>query len=150
MSPSPADLARRTPRVSATGTQTAAEAAIAPGRLVEGERFKPMYHWGLLLSDMLPETRLLGYTLLWYAHHSSGRISPARQPNQAELARATGLTAARVGVQLEVLRQRGWLHLATVPQGPRAGLPRYDLTIPALYLERIRAQRAERHSFQKH
>ncbi|MEU1496100.1 hypothetical protein [Streptomyces sp. NPDC005732] len=144
MSPSPADLARRAPSVTPASTQTAAEAAIAPGRLVEPERFKPMYHWGLLISDMLPESRLLGYTLLWYAHHTTGRISPARQPNRAKLVQQTGLSAARVGVHIETLRQRGWLHLATVPEGPRAGLPRYDLTIPSLYLERIRAARAER------
>jgi hypothetical protein len=120
---------------------TAAE-AIAPGRLAPGERFKPTYHRGLLLSGMLPEARLLGYTLLWYANHRTGRISPNFQPSREQLAADTGLGAARVGVQIEVLRERGWLHLTPIQEGLRAGRPRFDLTIPALYLERVRAHRA--------
>ncbi|WP_405924900.1 hypothetical protein [Streptomyces sp. NBC_00035] len=161
--PSPADLARRTPQATTAAPpkpapgpaptapraaarpqppKLSAAEAIAPGRLADGERFKPSYHRGLLLSGMLPEARLMGYTLLWYANHSTGRISPNFQPGIEELVEHTGLDARRVGVQLEVLRERGWLRLATIQQGPRAGLPRFELTIPALYLERVRAHRA--------
>lgn len=163
--PSPGDLARRTsahpPAQTAQQTATpkpkpraqeqphelrelTAAEAIAPGRLAKGERFKPMYHWGLMLSGLLPEARLLGYTLLWYARHTDGHISPTYQPNLDQLAAATGLMPARVAVQIEILCQRGWLRTTAIPTGPRAGGPRYDLTIPALYLERIRAKRAER------
>jgi hypothetical protein len=117
--------------------------AIAPGRLAPGERFKPTYHRGLLLSGMLPEARLLGYTLLWYANHRTGRISPNFQPSRAQLADDTGLDAGRVGVQLEILRERGWLRLTPIAEGPRTGRPRFELTIPALCLERVRAHRAE-------
>ncbi|WP_314411419.1 hypothetical protein [Streptomyces sp. DSM 40484] len=136
MTPSPADMARRTkpPRTP--------QESIAPGHLVDGERFKPTYHRGLLMSGMNPEARLMGFTLLWFANHKTGRISPNFQPSQEELAEATGLSAGRVGVQIEVLRERGWLHLTWIAEGPRTGLPRFDLTIPALYLERVRAHRA--------
>ncbi|WP_405925466.1 hypothetical protein [Streptomyces sp. NBC_00035] len=157
--PSPADLARRPPHAEPKPAPRPAPAAtphtapcetprlspqeaIAPGVLRGDERFKPSYHRALLLSGMLPEARLMGYTLLWYAHHRTGRISPSFQPSREELAEHSGLTAGRVGVQLEVLRERGWLHLTPIQQGPRAGLPRFELTIPALYLERVRAHRA--------
>lgn len=121
---------------------TAAEEAIAPGVLTQGERFKPTYHRGLLMSGMLPEARLMGFALLYFANHRTGRIPPSLQPDRQELAQLTGLSTARVGVQLEVLRERGWLHFHRIDHGPRVGLPRFDLTIPALHLERIRAHRA--------
>lgn len=156
---SPADMAARRPAQpgppapkpgprpqatapSAPGPLTAAEKAIAPGALAAGERFKPTYHRGLLISGMQPEARVTGFALLYFANHKNGRISPSVQPSQQELADSTGLSAERVGVQLEVLRERGWLHLHRIEHGPRAGLPRFDLTVPALYLERIRAYRA--------
>ena len=160
--PSPADMARRPlPQAPAkqAATRTAAnrtspegdrpyeprpltpEEAIRPGRLFDGERFRAMYQRGLLISGMRPEARLVGHTLLWFANHLTGRISPNWQPSQQQLAEATGLDAARIGVQLEVLVQRGWLHLHRIAEGPRSGRPRFDLTIPALYLEQIRASR---------
>lgn len=162
--PTPGDLARRSERQpaavappkgdnvharSAVATPPVAqtltpEEAIAPGRLAKGERFKPTYHRGLLLSGMLPETRLMGLSLLWYSHHHTGRISPNFQPSLEQLAADTGLDTHRVGVQIEILRQRGWLHLTVIAEGPRAGQPRFDLAIPALHLQRIRAHRAER------
>lgn len=134
---SPADMARRTP------PPRTPQESLAPGRLADGERFKPTFHRGLLLSGMNPEARLMGYTLLWFAHHRTGRISPTLQPSQQELADASGLSVGRVGVQLEVLRERGWLRLVPISEGPRTGLLRFELTIPALYLERVRAHRAE-------
>ncbi|MEV0475503.1 hypothetical protein [Streptomyces prunicolor] len=170
MTPTPADLARRAlakpvpPRAAAPPQATVpsnpstaaarpakqssqraltAEEAIAPGRLAPDERFKSTYHRGMLLSGMLPEARLVGFTLLWYSHHRTGRISPNFQPTAEQLASDTGLDTARVGVQLEVLRQRGWLRLTPIAEGPRTGCPRFELTIPALYLRRIRAHRAE-------
>ncbi|WP_327403867.1 helix-turn-helix domain-containing protein [Streptomyces sp. NBC_01288] len=163
MTPTPADLARRIPvkpgppttapsNPSTTAARPAkpsskraltAEEAIAPGRLGPDERFKSTFHLGLLRSGMLPEARLVGFTLLWYAHHRTGRISPNFQPSAEQLASDTGLNTASVGVQLEVLRQRGWLRLTPIAEGPRTGLPRFELTIPALHLQRIRAHRAE-------
>lgn len=115
--------------------------AIAPGELRTNERFKPTFQRGLLISGMLPEARLMGYTLVWYADHITGRISPHLQPDAAQLAASSGLSEVRVGVQLEVLRERGWLHINRISEGPRVGGPRFDLAIPALYLERIRVDR---------
>lgn len=170
MTPTPADLARRAPAkpgvpLAAAPSQGAApsspstpvaepaapspqraltaEEAIAPGRLAPAERFKAMYRLGLMFSGMLPETRLVGLTLLWYAHHHTGRISPNFQPSTERLAADTGLDTARVGVQIEILRQRGWLRLTPIAEGPRVGRPRFELTIPTLHLQRIRAHRAE-------
>lgn len=163
--PTPGDLARRSdqppaPRAPSKGGDAhtdpsavaaqppartlTAEEAIAPGRLAPSERFKPTYQRGLLLSGMLPETRLMAFTLLWYSHHRSGRISPNFQPSREQLAADTGMDTGRVGVQIEILRQRGWLRLTPIAEGPRTGRPRFELAIPALYLERIRTQRIER------
>lgn len=127
---------------SAPRQLTAAEEAIAPGVLSTDERFKPTYHRGLLMSGMHPEARLTGLALLWFAHHKTGSIRPTDQPSRQELVDSTGLSTDRVGVQIEVLRERGWLHLNPITEGPRLGLPRFDLTIPALYLERVRAYRS--------
>ncbi|MFF6985642.1 hypothetical protein [Streptomyces sp. NPDC010273] len=170
MTPTPADLVRRAPvrpgvpltaapsqptapsGPSAAGAPPATpspqraltpEEALAPGRLAPAERFKAMYRLGLMFSGMLPETRLMGLTLLWYAHHRTGRISPGFQPDTERLAADTGLDTARVGVQIEILRQRGWLRLTPIAEGPRVGRPRFELTIPTLHLQRIRAHRAE-------
>ncbi|MGW0566125.1 helix-turn-helix domain-containing protein [Streptomyces tauricus] len=140
--PAPTAPTPRPAAPSAPQPQTAAEKAISPGVLADGERFKPTYHRGLMVSGMQPEARALGFALLWFASHKNGRISPTLQPSQQDLADASGLSIARVGVQLQVLRERGWLHLHRIEYGPRAGLPRFDLTIPALYLERVRAYRA--------
>ncbi|MGW5736968.1 MULTISPECIES: hypothetical protein [Streptomyces] len=156
--PSPADLARRArpqpaapttaPRSKPTAARhvrsaqlTPAAQAIAPGRLLDGERFKTLYQRGLLLSGLPSHARLVGHTLSLYAHHRTGRVSPNHQPSFEQLAADTGLEAARIGVQVEILRQRGWLLLTRINQGPRAGRTRFDLAIPALYLERIRAPR---------
>jgi hypothetical protein len=156
--PSPADLARRPaprpaaltapprpkpPAVERPPVQLNPAQAIAPGQLEAGERFKATYTRGLTLSGLLPESRLMGHTLLWYAHHRTGRIAPASRPSFDQLADDTGFSPARVGVQIQILRERGWLCLTSIAEGPRRGRPRYDLTIPALVLERIRQQRAE-------
>lgn len=157
--PSPADLARRAapwpaalttpPRPTPPAVERARPAqltpaqAIAPGHLKPSERFKPTYTRGLLLSGLLPEARLMGHTLLWYAHHRTGRISPNFQPGLEQLAADSGFYPARVGVQIEILRERGWLCLTPIAEGPRQGRPRFELTIPALVLDRIRQQRAE-------
>jgi hypothetical protein len=142
--PSPADLARRPAPATPATPKPALLDAVAVGVLTKDERFKPMYTWALLMSGMQPEARLLAHTLLWYARHTDGHISPAYQPSVDELVAATGLAPARISTQIEILRQRGWLRLASVPDGPRAGSPRYELTIPALYLQRVRARRIER------
>lgn len=145
--PSPADFARRVapaaPAVSATPLPPIAQ-AIEPGKLGPNETFKPTYTWGLLISGMLPETRLLGHTILWYARYYDGHIPPTFAPNVDKLSAGSGLTPTRVQTHLEILRQRGWLRLTSIPTGPRAGSPRFDLTIPSLYLERVRAKRADR------
>lgn len=141
--PSPADLAARARPGTAPAPRrksTSAD-ALAPGRLEPAERFKTLYRRGLMLSGMLPEARLVAHTLLMYANHRTGRISPNFQPSRDQLVEDTGLEAARVGVQLEVLRQRGWLTLTPIAEGPRVGLPRFDLTIPSLYMARIRGPR---------
>ena len=157
-SPSPADMARRptpTPAPKPAPTPVQPEApqgpraltpaeAIAPGELRDGERFKPLYQRALLISGLLPTARLMGHTLLWYANHRTGRISPNYQPTVEQLAKATGLNPARVGVQIEILAQRGWVHLHRLKDGPRAGRTRLDLTIPALNLEQVRADRTPR------
>ncbi len=132
----------RAAAASAPRPLSAAEQAIAPGVLTTSERFKPTYHRAILMSGMQPETRLTALTLLWFAHHKTGSIRPTDQPSRQELVDSTGLSTDRIGVQIEVLRERGWLHLNPITEGPRTGLPRYDLTIPALYLERVRAHRA--------
>jgi hypothetical protein len=143
--PSPADLARRArPRPAEDGTKPAQltpAKAIAPGQLAPGERFKTLYQRGLMISGMLPQARLVGHTLSLYAHHRTGRISPNHQPSHDQLAADTGLNPGSIGAQFEILRQRGWLQSTRIGEGPRAGKPRFDLTIPALYLEQIRAPR---------
>ncbi|OQQ16098.1 hypothetical protein B0675_02085 [Streptomyces sp. M41(2017)] len=137
--PSPADLARRAR--PAEVKQTAPANPLAPARMKSGERFKALYQRGLQMSGMLPEARLVAHTLLMYANHRTGRISPNFQPSREQLAEDTGLDPARIGVQIEVLRQRGWLALTTIAEGPRTGQSRFDMTIPSLYIERIRGPR---------
>lgn len=147
--PSPADLAARARPATAPAKPKPATPAdsLAPARLEPDEPFKTMYQRGLILSGMLPEARLVAHTLLMYANHRTGRVSPNFQPSSEQLAADTGLAAARIGGQLEILRQRGWLKLTSIAEGPRIGRPRFDLTIPSLYIERIRGPlRAERAS----
>lgn len=130
--PTPGDLARRQPAVPI-------EEALAPAQLREGERFKAVYSRGMALSGMHPEARLLGHVLLAYADRRGGRIAPNRQPSWDRLASETGLDRERIGVQLNILDQRGWLRRTVIQTGPRTGVTRYRLTIPLLYIERIRA-----------
>lgn len=139
--PSPADLAARARPAATEQKQTTLANPLAPARLQAGERFKTVYQRGLLLSGMLPEARLVAHTLLMYANHRTGRISPNFQPSRDQLVEDTGLEAARIGVQLEILRQRGWLTLTPIAEGPRVGQPRFDLTVPSLYMARIRGPR---------
>lgn len=137
----PGPAPQEAPPSSRPRAMTPAE-AIAPGILIGRERFKPTYTRALFLSSMLPAARLVAHTLLWHANHLSGKISPRLQPTTEQLAEATGLDPARVQVQLKILAQRGWIHLHRIEEGPRAGHPRFDLAIPALYLEQVRAARA--------
>lgn len=160
--PSPADMPRHPvphpaarPAASPTGFTArpasaparsgagGAQAAIAPGVLNRDEMFRSLYRRGIFLSGMTPEARLLAHTLVWYANHLNGHISPNQQPSADQLAKDTGLSPERIKVLLEVMWQRGWLQRRPILQGPRKGRHRTALTIPALYLERVREARAE-------
>lgn len=133
--PTPAGLAHRPPRTPLE--------SITPGTLVKNERFKPTYSRGLLLSGMTPEARLLGHTLLWYAHDRNGLITVERQPRLVDLAEATGLDSHRVETAQRILRSRGWLRLHPIQSGPLMGEQRFELVIPALYLQKVREARAQ-------
>ncbi|MEL3949478.1 hypothetical protein [Streptomyces sp. LNU-CPARS28] len=166
--PSPADMPPHpvphpasNPAASPTGFTTAltpaapapaargrgsAQAAIAPGKLRSSEVFRSVYRRGIFLSGMTPEARLVAHTLVWYASHRNGHISTNHAPDVERLAEESGLTPLRVQVQLEVLAQRGWLQYRRFSDGPRKGGQRMVLTIPALYLERVRAVRSQARS----
>jgi hypothetical protein len=116
------------------------EQSIAPGKFRSGERLRSMYTQGMRISRMLPETRLVGLTLLGYANFQTGLIHARWQPTPGQLADATGLAEDRVRVHLEVLRQRGWMVCRTLAEGPRAGDTVQQLTVPALVLEQMRAR----------
>ncbi|MER6531189.1 hypothetical protein [Streptomyces sp. NPDC001508] len=169
--PSPRDLARRQPpkptpppapsrhrpsrpaaaQAPATATEpeptpappvTAAD-AIAPSRLREGERIRGVFESAIRISGMTPNTRLTALTLLSYANFRTGRIPTRREPSAEQLARATGLTASQVLVQLEILTQRGWLHRRAIKSGPRKGALVLDLAVPAAVLHQLRERAAQ-------
>lgn len=154
--PTPLDLARRTPAASAApaGTepvasvpyeprQLTAEEAIKPGKLTNKERFRPLFQQGMRLSRMHPEARLVALTLLGCANFRSGAVHTRWRPTTEQLADATGLSTARVLVQLEVLTSRGWLYERTLTKGPRVGATALQLAVPAGLLEELRAHAHE-------
>ncbi|MYS44076.1 hypothetical protein GTY23_23155 [Streptomyces sp. SID5998] len=136
----PATPATPDPAVAATN---AALDALIPGKLTREEHFRKTYLLGLRASRMPAHARLVGHDLMWRASHATGRISPTLQPTTEVIALATGLTVGQVDVALQILHSRGWLHYRRLQEGPRAGRNAMALTIPALALEDIRAQRAK-------
>ncbi|MEU9645519.1 hypothetical protein [Streptomyces sp. NPDC048188] len=124
--PTPRDVAeRRRPESIAD--------RLAPGSLLRGERFRPLYEQGIRASRMTPHARLVAFTLLSYASARTGELPADRQPFLPGLVDATGLNAGQVVVQLRVLESRGWVRRD--PAGPhlyeeavlRPVLPRYVL-----------------------
>jgi len=142
--PSPADLARlksKAPTRSAASARTTTAAdAIRPGRLRPQEIMRQLYQLGLRSSGMRPEARLVALTLMGYAHYRTG-LCTKREPSSEELAQATGLTEGQALVQLQILTSRGWLTRREVLEGPRAGQQAYQLCIPRLALDQLRARR---------
>ncbi|MEV0441855.1 hypothetical protein AB0I84_06090 [Streptomyces spectabilis] len=136
--PAPATAA---PAPAADG-RASAEAALTPGKLQPGENFRSVYRRAMFMSGLRPEARLVAHTLVWYANHLNGHISPNHQPSLERLAADTGLTPGRVKVQTQILWQRGWLRRRPILEGPRKGRIRISLTVPAVYLERVRDARA--------
>jgi hypothetical protein len=118
--------------------------AIAPGRIGKRERFRNQFQHGLRISRMHPPARLVALTLLGYANDKTGLLSASHGPTVEQLAEHTGLLAAQVRVQLQVLTQRGWLYSRPIVAGPRAGTTGLCLAVPAGVLEELRAARAER------
>ena len=100
--PSPRDLAAR------EEARRAVE-MLAPGTLVRGERFRPLFERGIRNSNMTPHSRLVAFALLSYASGNSGELPLERQPYLDGLVQATGLNRGQVVVQLRVLESRGWV-----------------------------------------
>ena len=121
---------------------TPAEAA-SPGQLQAGEHLRSFMVRALRKSRMHPEARLVALTLLGYANYKTGLVNSRHQPDTTTLAEDTGLTTGQVQVQLHVLTQRGWLYTRPLTRGPRNGQLGLFLAVPALYLEQVRADRAE-------
>ncbi|MEV5163888.1 hypothetical protein AB0K66_04570 [Streptomyces werraensis] len=160
--PSPADLARRpAPKPSARPASTAAskadsrpplpvrpklsaEEAIAPGKLTNKEHFRKTYLFGMRVSRMHPNARLVGHDLMWRASHATGRIAANQQPSVETLALSTGLTTGQVDVALNTLHTRGWLQYRVLQEGKRAGTRAMSLSIPAAVLEHIRSLHSEK------
>ncbi|MDX5571011.1 hypothetical protein PYK79_57655, partial [Streptomyces sp. ID05-04B] len=117
--------------------------AIRPGKLRKSERLRSMFEHGMRISRMHPETRLVGLTLLGYANFQTGQIHARWRPTVEDLADATGLTAGRVLVQVEILTSRGWLTEHVLARGPRAGSRALLLCVPALVLEQLRDRAAQ-------
>lgn len=124
--PTPRDVAeRRRPESIAD--------RLAPGSLLRGERFRPLFEQGIRASQMTPHSRLVAFTLLSYASARTGELPAERQPFLGGLVAATGLNAGQVVVQLRVLESRGWVQRD--PAGPhlyeeavlRPVIPRYVL-----------------------
>ncbi|WP_326729019.1 hypothetical protein [Streptomyces phaeochromogenes] len=148
---SPADMAaRRTPQpaappapkpapVPAPPVETAASMA-GPGTLRKNERLRSLFQRGIRISRLNVETRLTALTLLGYANFTTGLISPRFHPTDEQLSYATGLTVGQVRVQVEILRQRGWLKHRPLTQGPSAGETAMQLCVPAALLARVREQ----------
>lgn len=101
--PTPGDLA-------AQDQARRAAQMLAPGTLVRGERFRPLYERGIRASGMTPHSRLVALTLLTFASAHTGELPAERQPYLDGLADATGLNHGQVVVQLRVLESRGWVH----------------------------------------
>ncbi|MFJ2007049.1 hypothetical protein [Streptomyces chartreusis] len=131
---------RPTPREREQRPVTAAD-CIAPGVLRPGERMRSLYQQAMRTSRMQPEARLVALTLLGYANFKTGVLN-RHQPGTEQLAYATGLTNGQVLVQIEVLTQRGWLHLRTLTRGPREGQSVFQLCIPAFALQQLRDRAA--------
>jgi hypothetical protein len=99
-----------TPRDVAEGRRPESIAdRLAPGSLLRGERFRPLFEQGIRGSRMTPHSRLVAFTLLTFASARTGELPPERQPFLAGLVAATGLNAGQVVVQLRVLETRGWV-----------------------------------------
>ncbi|MGI3230594.1 hypothetical protein ACRJ4B_49920 [Streptomyces sp. GTA36] len=129
--PTPRDLVAR------DSARRAAE-MIAPGTLLRGERFRPLFERGIHTSGMTPHTRLVALALLAFANGGTGDLPAERQPYLAGLVEATGLTTGQVVVQLRALEARGWIHRDS------SGSARYEEAllrpvIPRHALERLRA-----------
>ncbi|MGW4300383.1 hypothetical protein ACWEHT_11460 [Streptomyces sp. NPDC004646] len=159
--PTPGDLARRTPapapaprpartprpvpapsaatRPSTPEDRPAAADMARPGLLRPDEKLRPCLQQGIRLSRMRPESRLLALTLLGYVNFRSG-LMLRHEPTPAELAAATGLTEGQVLVQLQILTQRGWLTRRHPTQGPRQDRMVYQLCVPQLILQQLRAR----------
>ncbi|MFJ8804219.1 hypothetical protein [Streptomyces sp. NPDC102487] len=113
------------------------EQLLAPGTLMKGERFRPLYEQGIRASGMTPHARLVALTLLTYATASTGDLPEERQPYLEGLVAATGLNSGQVVVQLRVLEQRGWVRRS------RTGSALYEFAllrpvIPRIELARLR------------
>jgi hypothetical protein len=129
--PTPRDLAAR------DEARRAVE-LLAPGTLVRGERFRPLFEQGIRTSRMTPHARLVALTLLTFASASTGELPLERQPYLDGLCDATGLNRGQVVVQLRVLESRGWVlrHPASPPAYEQAVL---RPVIPRHALARLRA-----------
>ncbi|WP_330339366.1 hypothetical protein [Streptomyces sp. NBC_00557] len=163
--PTPRDLAGRTPAVlrpaapaprpvptappvqqaapepMPTAAEPKATDPTARGRLRKNEILRQVFQQGMRLSQMLPESRLLGLVLLGYADYRTGRTW-RHTPTVAELSSASGLNEARVQVHLEILFQRGWLTTYTPAVGAQKKELVYQLCVPQAVLEQLRARKA--------
>jgi hypothetical protein len=136
------DIIRRpvpTPRdVAARDEARRAVEMLAPGTILRGERFRPLYERGIRGSRMTPHARLVALALLQFANAGTGELPPERQPFLEGLVDATGLNAGQVVVQLRVLESRGWVRRH--PASPAA----YEQAllrpvIPRCVLDQLRA-----------
>ena len=100
--PTPRDVANR------DEARRAAD-LLAPGTLLRGERFRPLYEQGIRASRMTPHSRLVALTLLTFANAGTGDLPRERQPYLGGLAEATGLNHGQIVVQLRTLESRGWV-----------------------------------------
>ncbi|WP_425244822.1 hypothetical protein [Streptomyces sp. NEAU-NA10] len=128
-----------TPRdIAARDEARRAVEMLAPGTLVRGERFRPLYERGIRTSRMTPHSRLVAFTLLSFASASTGELPIERQPYLDGLVDATGLNRGQVAVQLRVLESRGWVrrHPASPSAYEHAVL---RPVIPRHALEQLRA-----------
>lgn len=129
--PTPGDLA-------AQATARRAAEMIAPGGLLRGERFRPLFERGIHASGMVPHARLVALALLAFANGGTGDLPLERQPYLAGLVDATGLTSGQVVVQLRALESRGWVRRDS-SRSARYEEARLRPVIPRHALERLRA-----------
>lgn len=151
--PTPADLVRRTTPAAVPPAMAGAPAApkpgplpsivdlASPGLLNPREVLRQMFQQGIRISRMQPEARLVGLTLLTYANFRTGLLNK-HAPTPEQLAYATGLTEGQVLVQIQVLKQRGWLTERVLTVGPREGQAVFQLGIPGAVLHQLRNRRA--------